>query len=209
MNILGIDTSTNCCAVGFSRASEKGIMHIQKEILKSNTGHSEHILGMIERIFHAQNITTDQLNLIVISIGPGSFTGLRIGMSVAKGLAFVCNIPIVGIHSLDAIGADFAEEKIMAAISSRKNEFYCAMYSFGKRDSDILIRNTEDVNHLSKSRKIISDIENNIFESPHEKIQINPFSLNKLGFEKFRLKGSDSILNIEPAYVQSFGGKRL
>lgn len=125
MLILGIDTSTNVGTVAIY-SDVKGTLG---EILVNiNKTHSENIMVMIDELFKLTNTTINDIDKIAVSIGPGSFTGIRIGVAVAKGLASATNCKIVGVNELDVIAGNSTsnECEICSIIDARKERgYYC------------------------------------------------------------------------------------
>tara|TARA_B100001250_G_scaffold400790_1_gene411789 strand:+ start:365 stop:976 length:612 start_codon:yes stop_codon:yes gene_type:complete len=99
MNLIAIDTSTDWCGISFFYKSECKIL-IEKSIPKK---HSEFLPIFYQKIEKDQYFDKKSLNAIAVSIGPGSFTGLRIGLGFAKGLAYALNIPVVPVPTLQVI----------------------------------------------------------------------------------------------------------
>jgi len=97
--ILNIETSTEICSVSLS---ENNNLLNQKESFDSNS-HATQLTVFIEQILSEEKININQLNAIAVSKGPGSYTGLRIGVSTAKGLAYGLNIPLIAINPLQAM----------------------------------------------------------------------------------------------------------
>lgn len=124
MNILAFDTGTEylCVAVEASNAYYESFFRL-------GLRHAEHLLPEIEHLLSKAGLTPQQLDLIVCTRGPGSFTGLRIGMATAKGLARGANIPLVSVPSLD-VYAHFIPRSpdtlIIPSIDARKKRFYTA-----------------------------------------------------------------------------------
>jgi tRNA threonylcarbamoyladenosine biosynthesis protein TsaB len=100
----------------------------------------------IAEMLEKAGIGPGNLDLIVISRGPGSFTGLRIGMAAAKGLSAGTGVPLVSVPTLDvlAYGRGTASVPVMAVIDARKGRFYCAVYRSGERLSDYLDISAEE-----------------------------------------------------------------
>ena len=96
--ILGIETSTNICSVAV--LNEDRTEKIESEIPNS---HSEVLGVFIKKILSNINLKIDQLDAIAVSKGPGSYTGLRIGVSTAKGLCYGAGIPLIGINTLEGM----------------------------------------------------------------------------------------------------------
>ena len=85
------------------------------------------------KFFQKERISTENLSAVSVSKGPGSFTGLRIGFSVAKGFAFRHNIPIIGINSLKILGLSYTpkkDEQILSLIHDKNNSYYSMLTRF-------------------------------------------------------------------------------
>lgn len=125
MLILGIDTSTNVGTVAIYSDVKGTLGEISVNINKT---HSENIMVMIDELFKLTNTTISDIDKIAVSIGPGSFTGIRIGVAVAKGLASATNCKIVGVNELDVIAGNSTsnECEICSIIDARKERgYYC------------------------------------------------------------------------------------
>ena len=125
MLILGIDTSTNVGTVAIYSDIKGTLGEISVNINKT---HSENIMVMIDELFKLTNTTINDIDKIAVSIGPGSFTGIRIGVAVAKGLASATNCKIVGVNELDIIAGNSTsnECEICSIIDARKERgYYC------------------------------------------------------------------------------------
>ena len=128
MKILGIDTSTSCGSVGL--IDDQGV--IADNLLNLPVTHSERLIAAIGGVLDQSSCNLTDLNGIAISLGPGSFTGLRIGVSVVKGLAFATGLPVVGVSTLDALAAQVAPTSyaICSVLDARKAEVYTALYRY-------------------------------------------------------------------------------
>ena len=125
MLILGIDTSTNVGTVAIYSDVKGTLGEISVNINKT---HSENIMVMIDELFKLTNTTINDIDKIAVSIGPGSFTGIRIGVAVAKGLASATNCKIVGVNELDIIAGNSTsnECEMCSIIDARKERgYYC------------------------------------------------------------------------------------
>ena len=99
MRILAVDTATTSCSV----ALFDDRLLVAEEIYTAGRTHSRHLLSIIQGIIGRCAIDLDQLDGIAVTRGPGTFTGLRIGISTVKGLAAALKIPVVGVNSLAAL----------------------------------------------------------------------------------------------------------
>lgn len=132
MKILGIETATETCSVCFAEGEEKILGEIS---YTAGMLHSSKLLPAIAFLTKEMNISTQEINAIAISIGPGSFTGLRVGMAAAKGLAFALDVPIVGIPTLEALAYQCVptELTICPVLDAKKKEIYTALYKWNKK----------------------------------------------------------------------------
>lgn len=125
MRLLAIDTSARHCAVCILDDAT-GAVH--RDVHDIGTGHAEVLMGQIAGVLEDAGITYGDLDRIAVSVGPGSFTGLRVGVSAARGLALALSIPAVGVTTLQAIAADTASlagnKDILAAIDARRGQLY-------------------------------------------------------------------------------------
>jgi len=132
VRVLGIETATDICSVAL--AAEGTVVH---EIAAGTPrAHAEMLMQQITGILERQGWGMTDLDGLAVSIGPGSFTGLRIGLAAAKGIAWARDIPLVAVPTLDAlafktVNADLTRqgETLVTAVDSRKGEVYVQMYS--------------------------------------------------------------------------------
>jgi tRNA threonylcarbamoyladenosine biosynthesis protein TsaB len=129
MKILAIDTST---PVGSIAIVEGDLLKAQ-HILNISTTHNQRLLPGIDRILTDADWTLKDLDALAVSLGPGSFTGLRIGLSVVKGLAWATGKPLAGVPTLDALAVNvpLAPYPIYPVLDARKGEIYTALYRLG------------------------------------------------------------------------------
>ncbi len=126
MHILAVDTSTDICSVAVLKDGEV----LGERSLRVRTGHSGTILNLIDDVLGSSGLNKKEINLIATGIGPGSFTGIRIGISTAKGLAAALNCKVKGVCTLDAVAANAPEtgKHVMPVLDARKGEIFCALY---------------------------------------------------------------------------------
>ena len=121
--LLSFDSS----AVTASAALTDGDRVIKSEFINAGLTHSETLLPMIKRVMEGYSF--DELEAIAVTSGPGSFTGVRIGVATAKGLAFNADISCVGISTLEAIAHNFENGIVCAVMDARRMQFYNALFS--------------------------------------------------------------------------------
>ncbi len=129
MKILAIDTATPVGSIALMEGALLKALHI----LNTSTTHNQSLLPGIDRILVDIGWTLDDLDALAVSLGPGSFTGLRIGMSIMKGLAWATGKPLAGIPTLDALAANvpLVPYPICSVLDGRKGEIYTALYRQG------------------------------------------------------------------------------
>jgi len=127
LNILALDASANLCSVAVSVGSE--VFSVNSDKPRS---HSQLLLPMVLDQLESANITLQDINAIAFGAGPGSFTGLRIAFSIAQGLAFGLNIPMVPICSLmsiaNSVPTGVVRQTIVSVLDARMNELYWAAH---------------------------------------------------------------------------------
>ncbi len=126
MLVLGIEAATPVAAV----AVVEGERVLAERLVNNQRTHSVNLLPMIKAVLEDAQVTREDLGGIAVSSGPGSFTGLRIGMATAKTLAQVWGLPIVGISTLDALAHPLTGQGglICPILNARKDEVYAAVY---------------------------------------------------------------------------------
>ena len=125
--VLACDTSTK---VGSIALLEGDVITAESMLLSDGNSHSRRILDDIAHMLQSRKMTPADIDLIVSSVGPGSFTGVRIAMASMKGLALSLNRPMVGVSSLLALATPHLGKTapVMAALDAKKNEVYAAFY---------------------------------------------------------------------------------
>lgn len=126
MIVLGMETATE--SGGVALVSENEVL--AEYLLNNIRGHAEHVLRGIDQILTDTGRSLEECGAIAVSIGPGSFTGLRIGVSTAKALAWAIQKPIMGISTLQALTCNlpFTSDFICPMLDARRKEVYTALY---------------------------------------------------------------------------------
>jgi tRNA threonylcarbamoyladenosine biosynthesis protein TsaB len=129
MIVLGIETSTAVCSVGF--ANETGLS-VERSLIESHI-HSEKLLTLTQELCEDQRIALSKIDGIAISLGPGSFTGLRIGLSTAKGLCYALGKPLIGVPAFEAVAkAVFGSHpqcgRVVVCVDAKQGDYYFSAY---------------------------------------------------------------------------------
>jgi tRNA threonylcarbamoyladenosine biosynthesis protein TsaB len=126
MLILAIDTALDACAAGVLDTEADSL--IARESLAMKRGHAEALMPMIARVMAQSGVSFSALDRIAVTTGPGSFTGLRVGLSAARGIALAAARPVVGVTTLTAYAApvvsEHREHPVIAAIDARHDHVY-------------------------------------------------------------------------------------
>lgn len=140
MNILGIDTSTTSGSVAILK-DEEIVAELTLNLRKT---HSERLLPSIDNLLRECGLGLEDMDAIAVTTGPGSFTGLRIGLSSAKGLGWALNKPILGVSTLLSLACNipYSSYTICPILDARKGEVYSSLFSM--RDG-ALVREMEDM----------------------------------------------------------------
>ncbi|ADL08622.1 tRNA (adenosine(37)-N6)-threonylcarbamoyltransferase complex dimerization subunit type 1 TsaB [Thermosediminibacter oceani] len=126
MKILGIDTSSTVATAAL--LSEERL--VAEYVLNNRHTHLEKLISMIDRLLTDADTELKELGAVAVAVGPGSFTGIRIGMACAQGLSHVCNIPLVGVNTLDALAYNLMHcgDLICPVVDAQRGEVYTCLY---------------------------------------------------------------------------------
>ena len=149
MLILGIDTSTKICTCSIFD-SENGVIAETSLSVKKN--HSNIVMPIIDNLFKISDLTINDIDKIAVAIGPGSFTGVRIALGIAKGLAMALNKPLIAVNELDILEAIASgnENEIIPLIDARKERVY---YKYQNKYVDDYLINL--ISNFDKNKKYI------------------------------------------------------
>ncbi len=219
--ILCIETATDICSVALSQ-EYKTVALLED---RKGRSHATGLTPLIEKLMNSASVTFNDLSAIAVSKGPGSYTGLRIGVSVAKGLAFALKKPLIAVSTLDAMCGGFLENTptsqtanslFCPMIDARRMEVYNAIYdSTGKKVREIKADIIDETsfcdlleNHTitffgdgsAKCREVISH-ENAIF---HEDFLLSASFLARPAYEALTLRQFEDMAYFEPYYLKDF-----
>jgi tRNA threonylcarbamoyladenosine biosynthesis protein TsaB len=127
VKVLALDTATEACSVAL--LTDDGMFGVCKEV---GRGHAEQILGMVDDVLREAGFVLGMLDGIAASIGPGAFTGVRISVSVAQGLAFGAELPVAAVTTLEALALQAMRggaDHVMACLDARMGEVYWGCFS--------------------------------------------------------------------------------
>jgi len=217
VHLLAIETSTEICSVALSRNKQcLAIVEDDKE-----NSHAEKIVLFIDKVLKQSGLKINTLNAVCISEGPGSYTGLRIGTSSAKGLCDALDIPLISIPTLQSMAWGAREQypdyqQYCPMIDARRMEVYTAVYNHNLEQietinslildensySDFLSKNKTVFfgNGMEKSRPILAKNPNAIFCSTKTSARY----LLELGYKKYIEHDFADVAYFEPFYLKEF-----
>ena len=134
MKTLSLETSSKICSVAI--LEDKNL--IKKIELDNGLTHSETLMPLIKQILEETNLTLSKIDLLVCDIGPGSFTGIRIGIATIKAFTDSLNIPSVGVSSLEGLAYNIKTDGIICSIiDCKNNNCYYALYKLENKGAKI------------------------------------------------------------------------
>ncbi|MGX1025157.1 tRNA (adenosine(37)-N6)-threonylcarbamoyltransferase complex dimerization subunit type 1 TsaB [Flavobacterium sp. CS20] len=219
--ILSIETSTTNCSVALAK---NGQLIAMEEDDKKQYSHGEQLHLFIDKVIKQSDLKITDLNAIAISKGPGSYTGLRIGVSTAKGLCYALEIPLISISTLKILAKQVEQHQtqfpIIPMIDARRMEVYTSVFNskfktLSKVEAKILksdsFQDYFDVNEkiyfigngVSKFKEICDNVKKGFFienKNPSAK------QMCKLADELFLNKNFEDVAYFEPYYLKDFVG---
>jgi tRNA threonylcarbamoyladenosine biosynthesis protein TsaB len=213
--ILNIETTTTNCSVSLSKNGETLVL---KEDYGQGYSHAERLHVFIDQVLGEKSIKPEQLDAIAVSKGPGSYTGLRIGVSAAKGLCFALDIPLISIATLESLAHQVKDAKgmIVPMLDARRMEVYSAVFSSDYKQ----IRETQAQILEESSFKayldtdMVSFIGNGVEKTKdlikHSNAQFidaklpSANEMSVLSYQKFQEKNFEDVAYFEPYYLKDF-----
>jgi tRNA threonylcarbamoyladenosine biosynthesis protein TsaB len=132
VKILVIDTALGLCTAGVFDVGPDGVRELGLRSVAMSKGHSEHLAGYARDAMAAAGVGFGAIDRIGVTVGPGSFTGLRVGMAFALGLGAALDRPVVGLSSLDALAASAGDGVVAALIDARRGQVYARLFEDGR-----------------------------------------------------------------------------
>ncbi|MFN4197543.1 MAG: tRNA (adenosine(37)-N6)-threonylcarbamoyltransferase complex dimerization subunit type 1 TsaB [Flavobacterium sp.] len=212
--ILQIESSTKNCSVALSKEGET---IAYKEIAESGYTHAENLHVFIDEVLSKSDITFDQLAAVAVSQGPGSYTGLRIGVSAAKGLCFALDIPLIAVDTLEILSKKIVVEDgfVVPLLDARRMEVYAAIFS--SHGEAVLpvhskIINEKAFSEYNEKLHLLGDgalkcqgllQKDNIVFYP-DILYPSAQEMSLLAYEKFKNKSFENVAYFEPFYLKEF-----
>jgi len=213
--LLNIETSTTNCSVSLSK---KGEILVLKEDNNVNYSHAESLHVFIDQVLENANLTRSDIDAIAVSKGPGSYTGLRIGVSAAKGLCFALGKPLISIHTLKSLAHQVTAKNglIVPMLDARRMEVYSAVYDASYKEvrpvqaqilTDLSFLEYLDKglvyfvgNGVEKTKTIIKH-PNAVFV---DDLLPSAREMGRLAYEKYKISDIEDVAYFEPFYLKDF-----
>ena len=205
MLLLGIDTSTKICTCSIYD-SEAGIIAETSLSVKKN--HSNIVMPIVDNLFKISDLNIKDIDKIAVAIGPGSFTGVRIALGIAKGLAMALNKPLIAVNELDILEAIASgnENEIIPLIDARKERVY---YKYQNKYIDDYLINLISIFDKNKKYIFVGDgainykniLKDNLGENAIVLPMYNAFPRASILCELAINKEEANIYTLEPEYI--------
>lgn len=220
MKVLALETSTIAGSIAIADAGELiGELRINVKV-----AHAERLMNSVNWLLNASRLSVKDIDAFAVSIGPGSFTGLRIGLSTAKGFSYATNKPLVSVPTLDAFARTlpFCSSLICPMLDARKNEVYTGLYKWEGGMCKKIISETavnpadflKDMENIKETivfmgdgtkiyKKLITDIlKNKAIFAPASKMSPSASSVAEIALEKLKQGLTADPVSLTPFYIR-------
>jgi tRNA threonylcarbamoyladenosine biosynthesis protein TsaB len=212
--ILNIETATKNCSVALSK---DGAIVLYKEMAEAGYSHAEKLHVFIEECLQELQITPKDLCAVAVSQGPGSYTGLRIGVSAAKGLCFAMDIPLISVDTLQVLASKLTISNglIVPMIDARRMEVYSAIFNSENQKIREVQAQIIDENSFGESQETIHFLGDclekakTVLTAPnfvfHDDI-VYPSAqeMGALSYQKWKNNDFEDVAYFEPYYLKDF-----
>lgn len=213
--ILNIETSTTNCSVSLSKEGETLVL---KEDNNLNYSHAESLHVFIDVVIKAAKLTLNDLDAIAVSKGPGSYTGLRIGVSAAKGLCFALNIPLISVSTLKSLAHQVRinDGMIVPMLDARRLEVYSTIYDASYNEVRAIEAQILDESSFSKylEQGSVCFVGNGVEKTKNLIVHSNAVfvegklpsanEMSSLAFDKYKKSDIEDVAYFEPFYLKDF-----
>ena len=212
--ILNIETATKNCSVSLSKNGQTVAI---KEVSEEQFSHAEKLHLFIKEVFASENISLENLNAVAVSKGPGSYTGLRIGVSAAKGLCYALNIPLIAVDTLAVLAEKISVNSgiIIPMIDARRMEVFTQMFDKNYSPlsaAEALIVDetgfadiTEDIHLIGdgalKCKTVLTDDK---FIYHEDVIYPSANEMSRISYKKYVENTFEDVAYFEPYYLKDF-----
>ena len=225
MKILAIETSTLVSSVAL--ATEERVL--AELTTATRLTHSETLLPHIEQVMKLAGVERSELTAVAVSIGPGSFTGLRIGLATAKGLAYALNLPLVGVSTLAALAAGFplAGSVVGSMLDAQKGNVYLELYRSTPTEQEVIapveVLPLEEalarcaavgspvmvVGDIAAKKLRGRELPENVYLAPPSHVLPRAAAVAELAKLRLAKGEADSVMDLAPTYIRRSEAEEL
>jgi tRNA threonylcarbamoyladenosine biosynthesis protein TsaB len=219
--IIHIETATTTCSVA---AGENGVLVAVRSV-HDGYKHAENLLRLVEEVMQEAGWKNDELSAIAVSAGPGSYTGLRIGVSTAKGLCYALDIPLIAVSTLYSLASGFRRQfpdsdvLLCPMLDARRMEVYTALFSKNlerlKPDASLIVETLESVPELleqpivffgdgAEKCEVVLAHPNATFNNS---IQLSAEDMVQSAIDLYLSQTFEDLAYFEPEYLKPYQGK--
>ena len=220
--MLHLETSTKVCSVALSCDGKQLAI---KEDLSNEYSHAENLTSYIQDVLNQSKISLKELSAVSVASGPGSYTGLRIGVSTAKGLCYALDIPLIAVSTLYSLASGFrrkfpdSEALICPMLDARRMEVYTALFSKNlerlKPDAPLIVEGLDSVPEIleqpivffgdgAEKCEVVLAHPNATFNNS---IQISAEDMVQSAFALYHTQTFEDLAYFEPEYLKPYQGK--
>lgn len=226
MKILAIDTSGPNCSVA--------VLDEQKIIANFNINigktHSETLLPLVDELSKFSNISLNDVDIFACCIGPGSFTGIRIGIATVKGFALSLNKPVIAVSTLEGLAYNIStfDGLVCSILDAKNNNVYAALYKLNSAPEIVGDYLTDSIDSLieeikkhhkkvlfvgdgaiSYHEKLQNELKENAFFTPYHLNEQSAVSIAKAAFDKYNKNKIETVDNLHPLYLRKSQAERM
>lgn len=212
--ILCLETATTNCSVALS--INGSVVAIEEDSNKLYS-HAEKLHAFVEKVCAEASVSIQELDAIAVSMGPGSYTGLRIGVSAAKGLCFALEIPLISISTLESLASQISAETkfVVPMLDARRMEVYAAVFSDNKQvrktmaeiivsDSFLEYLEQDAVTFVGSGVEKFKSVCNHSNAVFVENKLPSACQMAKLAEAKYKISDTEDVAYFEPYYLKDF-----
>lgn len=223
VRVLGIETATWTASVAIVEDNQT----LTERSLQESANHGTALFPLVDETLNSADTSLEDIDLIAVSIGPGSFTGLRIGLSMAKGLALARRIPVVGVPTLEALAwaAEPRPHLLWTVLDARKREVYAAAFDPRRGMEQVVPPSVCTAENLAGQLQppctVVGDgvdTYGSVWRSrwgydielqSAAQVQPSGAAVARLGSTRYRAHGAEELSALEPCYVRPSEAERI
>jgi tRNA threonylcarbamoyl adenosine modification protein YeaZ len=201
--VLALDTATSASTAAVAEVSDSGLHGLAERRVVDSRAHGELLAPEIAATLAEAGVRFADLGAIVAGVGPGPFTGLRVGLATAAAMGQALDVPTYGVCSLDALGRAAGPGRVLVATDARRREVYWAAYENGVRKSDPDVAKPADVR--TDAERAVGDgalLYSDVFGLPIDQNLLHPSGMALIALAADRVRGKAPSEPLTPLYLR-------